>query len=589
MDAVNLSRELSFAVQAMAVGRGLPADVDFKAVVSLLKSNGVSLLMMARRGATRAFWSSPEFRREHAGESERYSLSRAQYRKVRQAFLAQGIEAMLFKSVDSYPSFPYNTGNLDVLIKPDFMERARAILRRLGYVELRNIEEPCKFLFKRLRDGREASAIHLHTQIGWGVPFLDNDFVWQRGSKVAEDDPLVNLPFAGVSLLTLLAHTLYENKAITLSDLARFRCLLQKSINWEPVLSQAEDRGWLDGFCFSLLLYDHLEQEVFGSGRVPPHIANRAAQFLEGGMAARYLSLIKAMDRVHMPFRVSFLLSRILYWRKVIKDARRTRGERLQDLLATTLWGLRLKLHIHSQTSMLIAISGVDGAGKSSQSQLLTKAFRQCGIRSVYVWSRCASTALARFSLGRGRRLFTPRRIAGRGQRNQIEKMEARKRYLENPVLRSLWSAFVLTELTTLYNLKVRLPLLFGRTVVCDRYILDALVEPGIYFNDGQIARSPFAKLLMFLNPTPDLAWLIDVPPETVVRRKGEELLDHIRAETVLYRKLGEQLGTRVIDGDRAIVEVSDEILHSTLTKYYDRFQTFLRGVLWSNPAQLNP
>ncbi len=583
------SKELDYAVGLMGKGSQLPADVDYGEVLRILRHNGVPLLRIEKHGDSGYFRQFGEFERELAKEVEKHSLNREEYKAIKEAFLDKEIGSLLFKSVGTYPSFPYTSGNLDVLIRSDHLEKARSLLKDLGYVELKNIEEPGKFLFKRFKGGRELLAVHLHTEVGWGVPFLDNSFVWGSEHRIPEDDFLVNLPSPEVSLLVALSHSLYENKAINLHDLASFDYLMANSMNWNEMVVQVQRRGWLDGFCFFLLLYDELEGEVLRGKRVPKEIVAQASAFLRSSLPSRYLSRVKRSAKVEIPFRVPFLLSKVLFYKKVLADKGRDLGRRLGDLLTTTLRALGVKLKIGSQRSMLVAVSGVDGAGKSLQVELLGKAFEQCGISTRCVWGRCGSTKLAGWFIRLGKMVLSGGRLPLGAGGELRGRAEARKRYLENPVLRSGWNLLVLTELTILYNLRVRLPLLLGKVVICDRYLLDGLVALGVHTDDGGISRSFLARLLELLNPLPAMNWLIDVPAETAFRRKRMEPIEHLEAQVRLYKKMGKELQAVTVDGEQPADKVSDEIVYRTLTRYYDGFQTFLRGILFSNPSQLNP
>lgn len=105
---------------------------------------------------------------------------RAEYREVKDALDSEGIAGAMIKSVGLAPSFPYRSDNLDVLYRPENVERIRAILCNLGYFELKNVEEPHKYLFRKFHAGRSVSAIHLHAHVGWMVSFLDEEALWQR-------------------------------------------------------------------------------------------------------------------------------------------------------------------------------------------------------------------------------------------------------------------------------------------------------------------------------------------------------------------------------------------------------------------------
>ena len=228
-------------------------SLDYREILRILRVNRIPLLMI--KSDENCLFHSDHLKRELLREKAKYKVTRNEYKSVRKRFLDEGIENILFKSTGLPPSFPYTSDNLDVLIKPSYKKKAKRILQTLGYVELKNVEEPQKFLFRKFREGESVCAIHLHTQIGWGVSFLDNDLIWNGNYRISDDDPMVTIPTPMVGLLVTLGHTFYEDKEANLLNLLRIHQLLKENINWENALTQARERGWLDGFLFSLLLY----------------------------------------------------------------------------------------------------------------------------------------------------------------------------------------------------------------------------------------------------------------------------------------------------------------------------------------------
>ncbi|HEU5424669.1 MAG TPA: nucleotidyltransferase family protein, partial [Nitrolancea sp.] len=147
----------------------------------------------------------PDFARALAAESDWFATQHGEYHRLRDAWLARGIPCLLIKSAGEHPAFPHSSDNIDILVHPEQGLAARETLRDLGYVELRNIEEPGKFLFRRFSDGVCVSAIHLHERIAWFVGFLDDQAVWRR-ARAAHDDPAVTIPASEDAVLINLAH-----------------------------------------------------------------------------------------------------------------------------------------------------------------------------------------------------------------------------------------------------------------------------------------------------------------------------------------------------------------------------------------------
>ena len=192
-----------------------------------LQRNKYPLLAVAPR-APRWLWEDETFQRALAAEQEWYETQRREYALVRAAWQERGIAGLMIKSAGNAPSFPYTSDNIDILVQPRHGAAARDLLRRLGYVEVRNVEEPAKFLFRKFHDGRCVSAIHVHEQVAWFVGFLDEAALWAR-MRPAADDPLVNVPSPEDAVLINLAHACYENKRLRFNDVARIRHALRST------------------------------------------------------------------------------------------------------------------------------------------------------------------------------------------------------------------------------------------------------------------------------------------------------------------------------------------------------------------------
>ena len=149
-----------------------PSDSDPSDLARWFKRNKYPLLAVASPAPVR-LRDNMAFRRKLTTEHKWYQTSRQEYVLVRDTWLAQGIECLMIKSAGNAPSFPHTSDNLDILVRPEQGHAARAVLRQLGYVELRNIEEPQKFLFRKFHRGRCVSAIHVHERVAWFVNFIN--------------------------------------------------------------------------------------------------------------------------------------------------------------------------------------------------------------------------------------------------------------------------------------------------------------------------------------------------------------------------------------------------------------------------------
>jgi thymidylate kinase len=139
------------------------------------------------------------------------------------------------------------------------------------------------------------------------------------------------------------------------------------------------------------------------------------------------------------------------------------------------------------------------------------------------------------------------------------------------------------------YFFQVRLPRLRGKVVVCDRYVFDAAAEMECSLLSKDTLNRLAIKLMLALVPKPDAAYLLDVPEGICAQRKDEDTdADYLRCQRGIYTELVNRYHLRIKKTDREFNVTTDEIVGEVLTPYFDNFQTFLNGLLLSNPSQLN-
>jgi thymidylate kinase len=564
-------------------------EVDWAAVLAILVKNKVPLIGLTADPVLAAcpLLQLPEFQRIDAGQRKSWRSSRDEYEKARDRFLQRGIQSVLFKSVGLPPSFPYMSDNLDTLVRPEHVQWGREILIELGFVELRNVEEPQKLLFRKFEGGNSVSAIHLHGTVGWGVPFLDDAALWSR-VRVSQDDPLVYVPALEDALLVTIAHAFYEDKCFKLLDIARIRfCLRGGILDFSEIERIARRRGWEDGLDFCLLLYGRLEDWLYGEQSIPDEVLERARCVVRSSAwLSRQLENTLKRSEIHFPFRVSFFFGKLLYYRKVLNDPQRSRATRAGDVIRTLAWGIKLKLRISGQRGLIVSFSGIDGSGKTVHVQSLMSALETAAIKARAFWSRFGSLA--------------PKSDAGRPGAEKLRvsdtatSLARRRRKLRNPALRLGWLLYNLTGLVIRYNRQVRLRRWLGEVVICDRYIYDAVVEIGASLpNDPGLSRWA-ERVLTRLCPRPDVAWLLDVPADLSVERQADEnrsaaSCEELSRQRSMFMTLARTYGLKVLTTSSRPEETTSKVVRETLLTYYADYRTWVNALLLSNPDQMNP
>jgi len=171
---------------------------------------------------------------------------------------------------------------------------------------------------------------------------------------------------------------------------------------------------------------------------------------------------------------------------------------------------------------ILIHFFGPDGAGKSTQVNLLVSDFLSKRIKVRKYWIRSPHTlayVLWRISLKIG--FF---RIVSSASGDFI-KVPAVHR---NHMLGRLWS---LIELVSVLPLVVRAQfyLLSGYTLIAERYVLDTIAFVAFSINDANFLQSPISRMFLALIPAKTKFILIDADYDTIFKRRALFLSNEIQ------------------------------------------------------------
>ena len=194
----------------------------------------------------------------------------------------------------------------------------------------------------------------------------------------------------------------------------------------------------------------------------------------------------------------------------------------------TTIWRL-------GDVPMLIALEGLDQAGKETQGQLLRDGLRADGRRarleSFPDYGTSIGEEIARAL--QGERDYGPDVMQLLYVANRYERKADLQRWLEAGII-----------------------------VICDRY-----VASSVAYGEAQDLDVEWLDGMQRFLPPPDVTFLLDIPPELAATRKSTgldryerdlALLTRVRAS---YLRQAEHDGWIRVDGSRARAEVADEIM----------------------------
>jgi thymidylate kinase/glycosyltransferase involved in cell wall biosynthesis len=206
----------------------------------------------------------------------------------------------------------------------------------------------------------------------------------------------------------------------------------------------------------------------------------------------------------------------------------------------------------------IVQISGVDGAGKSTQVERMLAAVREHERSVAALWcrwdpwlARPAVRLLDRLAAGGGEGQSGATSGAPRDRRRRL-----RGRVLDNMLMRRLWLALMIVDYGLVTAARVRRRRREVDVLILDRYWHDVLVD---FSAGGSLAHPPW--LLRRLLPDPDLMLVLDLPVETALERQTEGLDSrYFEDRRALYRAVVDRYGAVVVDASVDIDTVANEI-----------------------------
>ncbi len=163
---------------------------------------------------------------------------------------------------------------------------------------------------------------------------------------------------------------------------------------------------------------------------------------------------------------------------------------------------------------MIVAFSGNDCSGKSTQIDLLKRCLEGRGHRVRVLWHRPGYSGLL-VGLKRLARSFFPRTLPTTNQPDQ------RNRAFRRPTVRFAWKTMALLDMLLQHGVKVRLLHLVGYTIICDRYWLDGALDLEQKFPSWNVQESMSFRLVRSMLPSPKLWVLLSLPWDDVLLRSG--------------------------------------------------------------------
>ena len=205
--------------------------------------------------------------------------------------------------------------------------------------------------------------------------------------------------------------------------------------------------------------------------------------------------------------------------------------------------------------SRFVYITGCDGTGKTTQARLMLDALQRAGLQPKHLWLRFPfffSLPFLLYARFRGYSWYEESHGVRQGY------WDFRRSWL----LCNLFPWVLLLDATLAAIPRVYLPLLWGKTIVCERFVLDMIVDLAIALDDPGFCRRRPATLFRALLPPGAGVTILDLDATTIRARRADLQVDNrLDARLETFRSLVESAGLRVVSSALAVEDVHQHIL----------------------------
>src|ERR1700686_3244244 len=206
-----------------------------------------------------------------------------------------------------------------------------------------------------------------------------------------------------------------------------------------------------------------------------------------------------------------------------------------------------------NRRARFVSFSGIDGAGKSTQVEMLRERLNQAGFRVSLLafWDDVAMlTGVREFS---GHTLFKGEKGVG----SPTKPVNRRDKNVRSWYMTAVRFALYLLDAVSLSVVVAKQRRAGADVIIFDRYLHDELANLNL---NRRISRI-YARLLLTITPQPDIAYLLDAEPAQARERKPEYPVDFLHQNRVTYLALSKMVGQMTVIPPLPVADAAQRIL----------------------------
>lgn len=208
---------------------------------------------------------------------------------------------------------------------------------------------------------------------------------------------------------------------------------------------------------------------------------------------------------------------------------------------------------------VLVCLVGIDGSGKTTLAKGLVQMLCAHGVEASYLWGGFAGFTLL------GPLVALVKAIVIDYERD-MEHVEIKGRVPKSGFVSRVYHGLLLFDYVLQAFFRIRLPLAFGRSVICDRYIYDLTTTIGVVLDySADRTLSLLDRCLTFL-PKPDLVYLVDLPEALAYERKDDIVsIDFLSVRRGVFLQMARQHGMAILDGEAEPRQLEELVVEDVL------------------------
>lgn len=203
------------------------------------------------------------------------------------------------------------------------------------------------------------------------------------------------------------------------------------------------------------------------------------------------------------------------------------------------------------QKPMFICVMGIDGVGKTTHVNLILEHLREKGIKCQYKWLRFHHL----FSLP----LLAFCRIAGYTRLSTLGDSQkcSYHEFYKSKFISAIYPWVLFFDIFVFTTIKVYIPMFFGISIVCDRFVYDTLIDTAVATKDHEIYKKSAGKLFLKLIPKNGKFVMIFLEKSMIFLRRPELKDDLTFDERYdLYQKFANLFALDIFDNNGTIASV---------------------------------